>query len=75
MPKSEKGEKSAKYLKNFIKSLSDHLHHGHSLCAKYHDPSSSGNPDILLTRFRRFTIRTPEKGNNSATYSQNFTKG
>ena len=66
MPKSEKGEKSAKYLQNFTKSESGHLHHGHSLYAKYHDPSSSGYPDILLTRFHRFTMRKSEKGDNSA---------
>ena len=57
MRKSEKGDNSAKYLQNFIKSQSGHLHHGHSQYAKYHDPSSSGYPDILLTRFHRFTMR------------------
>ena len=28
---------------------------GTILSAKYHDPCSSGSPDILLTRFQRFT--------------------
>ena len=74
MPKSEKGDNSAKYLQNFTKSLSGHLHHGHSLYAKYHDPSSSGYPDILLTIFHMFTMRKSEKGDNSANYSQNFMK-
>ena len=74
MLKSEKGEKSPKYLQNFTKSWPGHLHHGHSLYAKYHDTSSSGIPDILLTRFHRFTRRKSAKGDNSAKYSQNFTK-
>ena len=29
--------------------------------AKYHGPSSSGSPDILLTRFRRFTMHKSKK--------------
>ena len=32
------------------------------LLAKYHDPSTSGSPDILLTRFHRFTIHKLKKG-------------
>ena len=31
------------------------------MCAKYHDPSSSGSPDILLTRFHRFTMHKSER--------------
>ena len=34
----------------------------------YHDPSTSSSPDILLTRFHRFTMQS-EKGDNSAKYS------
>ena len=56
MHKSEKGDNSAKYLQNFATSQAGHLHLGHNLCAEYHDPSSSGSPDILLTRFHRFTM-------------------
>ena len=41
MPKSEKGDNSVKYLKNFAKS---------KLYAIYHDPSLSGYPDIVVTR-------------------------
>ena len=66
MPKSEKGDNSAKYLRNFAKTLSGHLHLGHNLSAKYHAPSSSGSPDILLTRFHRFTMQKLKKGHNSA---------
>ena len=44
-----------------------------SLYAKY-DPTSSGYPDILFTRFNRFTMHKLENGDNSAKYSQNFTK-
>ena len=75
MPKSEKGKKkSARYLQNFTKSKSGYLHHGHRLYAKYHDPSSSGYQDILLTMFHRFTMRKSEKRDNSAKYLHNFTK-
>ena len=66
MPKSENGDSSAKYLQNFAKSLLGYLHLGHNLYAKYHDPSSSGSPNILLARFRRFTIQKSKKGHNSA---------
>ena len=38
----------------------------HNLWAKYHDPSSSGSPDILLRRFHRFTMHKSKKGDNSA---------
>ena len=31
-----------------------------------HDPSSSGSPDILLTRFHRFTMQNSKNGHNSA---------
>ena len=51
MPKSEMGHNFIKYL--FAKSRPGHLHCRHSLCAKYHDPSSNGSPDILLIRFHR----------------------
>ena len=47
---SEKGDNSVKYLQNFAKSWSGHLHFGHNLWAKYHDPSSSGSSDILFTK-------------------------
>ena len=49
---SEKGDNLFKYLQNFTKSESGHLHLGHSLYAKYmyHDPCSTGFSDILLTR-------------------------
>ena len=42
------------------------------ILVKYHDPSSSDYPDILLTVFHRFTIRKFEKGHNSVKNSQNF---
>ena len=58
MPKSEKGDNSAKYLQNLTKTLSGHLHLGQNLYAKYHnDPSSCGSPHILFTRLHRFTKR------------------
>ena len=68
MHKLEKGDNSAKYLWKFGKILSGHLHHGHNLYAKYHDPSSNGSSDMLLTRFHRFTMHKLEKGDNSAKY-------
>ena len=74
MHKSEKGDNSANYLQNFAKSESGHLHLGHTLCAKYHEPNSSGSPGILLAGFHRFTIHKSEKGDNSAKYLQNFAK-
>ena len=45
----EKGNNSAKYLQNFVKSKSGHLNIGHNVRAKFHDSISSGSPDILLT--------------------------
>ena len=45
-----------------------------SLCAKYHDPSSNGSPDILLIRFHRFTMHNSEKGDKSTKYLRNFAK-
>ena len=48
MRKSEKGDNSAKYSQNFKKSQSGPLHLAHNPCLKYHDPISSGSPDILL---------------------------
>ena len=74
MHKLEKGDNSARYIQSFAKSLSGHLHLGHNLCAKYNDPSSSHSPDILLTRFHRFTMHKSKKGHNSVNYSQNFMK-
>ena len=50
MLKSEKGDNSAKYLQNFTKSWSGHLHLAYRLYAKYHDPSSRDSQDILLTK-------------------------
>ena len=41
MPKSAKGDNSVKYLENFAKS---------KLYAIYHNPSSSGYPDTVVTR-------------------------
>ena len=38
----------------------------HNLYAKYHDPRSSGSPDILFTRFHRFTKQKSKKEHNSA---------
>ena len=46
--------------------LISHFHFRHNQCAKYHDPSSNGSPDILLTKFHRFTMHRSEKGDNSA---------
>ena len=34
---------------NLPKVKSGHLHIRHNMCVKYHDPSSSGSPDILFT--------------------------
>ena len=64
MPKSEKGDNSAKYLQNVCKMLirSSRPY----LYVKYHDPSSNGSPDILFTRFHRFTMQKSKKGHNSA---------
>ena len=53
MPKSEEGNNSVKYsqnVTNFTKLLSGHRHLRHDLCVKYHDPSSSGSQDTLVTR-------------------------
>ena len=74
MPKSENGDNSAKCLQNFTKSYSGHLHLGHSLYAKYHDPTSNSYPDILLTRFNRFTMHKLENGDNSAKYPEFYEK-
>ena len=63
---SEKGYNSAKYLLNFAKSQSGHLHLGHNLYTKYDDPSSSGSPDILLSKLHRFTMQTSKRGIASA---------
>ena len=65
MPKSDKGDNSAKYQQNFAKSESSHLHLGHNLSAKYYDPSTNGSPDILLTKVHRCTIYKSKKGDNS----------
>ena len=55
MRKSEIGDNSATYSQNFTKSYSGNLHLGHNLCVKYHDPSRSSSPDILLTRLLYYT--------------------
>ena len=34
----------------------------YSRLPKYHDPSSSGSPDILFTRFHRFSMQKSRKG-------------
>ena len=49
--KVEKGPNSDKSTPKFIKVYSGHLHMGFKLLAKFHEPNSSGNLDILLTRF------------------------
>ena len=67
MPKSEKGQ--FKYLQNFAKIQSGHLH---LLYAKYLDPSSRCSPDILFTMSFMAQMTKYEKGNNSVKYSQNF---
>ena len=46
---------------------SDRLYLGHNVYAIHHDPSSSGSPDILFTRFH--TMQKTKKGHNSATRS------
>ena len=38
-------------------TLVGHLHIGRNLYAKYHDPSLSASPDILLTMFHMFTMQ------------------
>ena len=63
MPKSEKGDNSAKYLQNFAKRYSGHLHFGNSLYAKYIYPCATGSPDILFTGF---TMQKLKKGHNAA---------
>ena len=42
---------------------------GHILHAKYHYPSTSGSPNILVTRFQRFPMQKSRKEDNSATTS------
>ena len=74
MPKSEKEDNSAKYLRNFTKTSSGHLHFGYKLYAKNPDHSSSSYPGILLTRSCMGLIPKYEKGNNSVIYSPNFMK-
>ena len=39
----------------------------HALYANYQDPSSCGSPDILFTRFHRFTMQKSNKGHTAAT--------
>ena len=51
----KKGNNSVKCSQNFMKSFSRHLHHVPKLTAWYHDPSSSGSPDILLTMLLNYT--------------------
>ena len=43
-------------------------------CAKYHDPSSSGYPDISFTMSLMAKLPKSKKEHNSVKYSQNFTK-
>ena len=64
MPKSEKEHNSViyMYLQILSKSKSGHIHLGLSLHAKYHDPRSSGCPDILFTRFHRLIMQKSKKG-------------
>ena len=50
MQKSEKGDNAVKYLQKFAKIQSGHLHLGHNLCVKYHDPYSSGSPDTFFSQ-------------------------
>ena len=61
MPKPEKGNNSFKFWQNFMKSESGDLHHVSQLYAWYHDPSSSGCPDILFTRLLFHTKRQSRK--------------
>ena len=72
--KLEKGHNSINYVWNLFKIYSGHLHLGHNLCAKYHDPSSSGYPDILFTMSLIAKMPKSEKGHNSVKYSKNFMK-
>ena len=53
MHKSEKGDNLAK---------SGHLHLRHNLCVKYHDSSSGGSLDILLTRSHRLQRVSLKRG-------------
>ena len=50
MSKSEKGNNSVNFWQHFMKSLSGNLHHVAKLYAWFHDPISSGSPDILFIR-------------------------
>ena len=43
-----KGYNSINYVWNLFKIYSGQLDIDHKLCAKYHDPRSSGYPDILF---------------------------
>ena len=72
--RSEKGHNSINYVWNLFKIKSSHLCLGHKLSAKYHDPSSSGYPDILFTTPLMAKMPKPEKGHNSVKCPQNFTK-
>ena len=54
MHKSEKGHNS-KFQQNHMKSWSGDLHHVSKLYVWYHDPNSSGSPDILFTRLLYYT--------------------
>ena len=49
-PKFEKGHNSLKFSQNCMKSWSCHLKYVPKQYVWYHDPSSSGSPDIVLTR-------------------------
>ena len=62
MTKSEKVDNSAKYLQNSAKTWSGHLHLWHKQGSKSHDPSTSGSPVILLTRFHMFIMQKSKKG-------------
>ena len=58
----------------FIQNLFRSFNLEHKLCAKYHNPSLRGSPDILFTMSLMAKMPMSEKGHNSVKYSQNFTK-
>ena len=69
--KSEKGHISINDVWHLFKMYSGRLHLGHKLfmCDKYHDPGSSGYPDIVFTMSFMAKMPKSEKGHNSVKYS------
>ena len=69
---SERRHNSINYLWNEFKIHLGHLQLGHKLCAKYHDPSSSGYSDILFTLSLTTKIPKSKKGHIKSNIHRNL---